>query len=83
MSVRLPEKLEAELRARLDAEGVELSGFVRSAIAEKLAREPARKHSPYELGKTLFGKYGDGDSLGSEQRKARVREAVDAKHHRR
>ena len=41
ITVRLPEKLEADLRARLDTLDVGLSEFVRQAIAEKLEREPA------------------------------------------
>ncbi len=83
ITIRLPDQLESELRRRLDAEGVALSDYVRTAIAEKLAREPARRLSPYELGQHLFGRYGDGDADGSEKRKQRIRDAVVAKHHRR
>ena len=60
ITIRLPEELEANLRARLDAQGVGLSDFVREAIAEKLEREPAQQPSAYDLGKDVFGKYGSG-----------------------
>ena len=45
ITIRLPVKLESDLRARLDANDVGLSDFVRDAIAEKLEREPADKAS--------------------------------------
>jgi hypothetical protein len=80
ITLRLPQELEAELRARLDAEGVALSDFVRDAIAEKLQREPGP--SAYDLGKDLFGKHGSGRGDLSTKRKAVFDEALRAKHHR-
>ena len=83
ITVRLPEDLETKLRRRLKKEGKALSDFVREAIAEKIGREVEAKPSAWELGKHLFGKHGDGDPLGSTERKKRVHEALDAKHRRR
>ena len=60
ITIRLPAKLEANLRARLGRRRVGLSDFVRDAIAEKLQREPEQTPSAYELGKSLFGRYGSG-----------------------
>jgi Arc/MetJ-type ribon-helix-helix transcriptional regulator len=82
ITVRLPEPLEAELRSRLDAQGVGLSEFVREAIAEKLERENAGKSSAYELGKHLFGRYSSGRDDLSTNRKAILGEMLSAKHRR-
>lgn len=82
ITIRLPEKLEADLRARLDAQGVGVSDFVREAIAEKLEREPAKKPSAYDLGKHLFGKHGSGRDDLSTNRKTILGETLRAKHRR-
>lgn len=82
ITVRLPDELEADLRARLDARGVGLSDFVRDAIAEKLEREPAEESSAYELGKHLFGKHGSGRDDLSTNRKAILSDILRAKHRR-
>jgi Arc/MetJ-type ribon-helix-helix transcriptional regulator len=65
ITVHLPEKLEAELRARLEMQGLALSDFVRDAIVEKLGREPAEKPSASDLGKHLFGKHGSGGTTSA------------------
>src|SRR5215831_4210522 len=82
ITIRLPMKLESDLRAHLDREGVPLSDFVRDAIAEKLGREPARRMSAYDGGKQLFGKYGSGRDDLSTNRKAILNEILRAKHRR-
>ena len=82
ITVRLPMKLEADLRARLETRGVGLSDFVRDAIAEKLEREPAEKASAYERGKHLFGKFHSGRPDLSTNRKAILDEILRAKHRR-
>jgi len=67
--IGLAEHTEAKLRRLLKERGSSLSAFVRAAIAEKLERE-AKKPTPYELGKHLFGRYGSrlGD-LASNHKK--------------
>ena len=83
ITVRLPQALEAELRTRLDANGVGLSEFVREAITEKLEREGAsKKRTPYEFGRHLFGKYSSGRDDLSANRKAILHEILSAKHRR-
>ena len=69
ITVRLPDELEARLRARLAQENIAVSEYVRQAITEKLAREPDEKpaFSHTSLGKHLFGKYGSGRTDLSEQ----------------
>ena len=82
ITIRLPMKLEAALRARLGTRGGGLSDFVREAIAEKLEGEPAKEPSPYALGKHLFGKHGSGRSDLSSNRKTILNEILRAKHRR-
>lgn len=83
ITVRIPDDIEAKLRARLEASDVPLSEFVRMAIAEKLEREPQpESKSAYELGKHLFGKYSSGRSDISENADRIVAEIIDAKHRR-
>lgn len=82
IAIRLPTKLEAKLRARLDRRRVALSDFVRDAIAEKLEREPAENPSAYDLGKDLFGKHGSGRVDLSTNRKTILNEMLRGKHRR-
>jgi Arc/MetJ-type ribon-helix-helix transcriptional regulator len=82
ITIRLPAKLEADLRAKLEQRRVALSDFVRDAIAEKLQREPEQTPSAYELGKALFGKYSSGRSDLSTNRKTILGEILSAKHRR-
>lgn len=81
VTVRLDEDTEAKLRRLLEQQGGSLSAFVRAAITEKLERE-AKKPTPYELGKHLFGRYGSGRSdLASNSEKI-LREMFRAKRRR-
>ena len=82
ITIRLPDELETRLRLRLEAEGIALSEFVREAIAEKLDRETTGQSAAYDLGKSLFGKYGSGRNDLSSRRKAILGEILSAKHRR-
>ena len=85
ITIRLPEQLEAKLRARLDKAGTPLSDFVREAITEKLERAPGpefQKSSAYELGKHLFGKHSSDRSDLAENADQFVAEIISAKHRR-
>jgi hypothetical protein len=82
ITIRLPAKLEASLRARLDKRKVRLSAFVREAIAEKLEQEPEGKPSAYDIGKELFGKHGSGRHDLSSNRKAILSELLRGKRRR-
>jgi len=81
VSVRLDEDTEAELRRLLRQRGSSLSAFVRAAIAEKLERE-AKKPTPYELGKHLFGRDLGGPPDLAENHKKYFKEKMRAKHRR-
>jgi hypothetical protein len=80
ITICLPPKLAADLRAHLGARGAHLSDFVRDAIAEKLERESTGRLSPYDLGKHLFGKYGSGRRDLSSNRKAILNKALGVRH---
>jgi Arc/MetJ-type ribon-helix-helix transcriptional regulator len=80
ITVRLPEELEAKLRARIEAQGRRLPEFVREAIAEKLDREAAGQPSAHELGRNVFGKHGSGRDDLSTNRKAILAELLHAGH---
>lgn len=83
ITVRLPQDIEARLRARLEAEKQPLSEFVREAITEKLEREPAApRRSVYELGKHLFGKYSSGRTDLAVNSEQILREMLSAKNRR-
>ena len=80
ITVRLPQDIEAKLRARLEVEDLALSDFVREAIAEKLEREPKpEKPSAYELWKKHFKGWGSGETDRSERAEEILREMFDAK----
>ena len=79
ISIRLGKELEQALRARAARDQIALSELIRQAIEEKLAREE-QPISPYQLGKDLFCKYSSERSDLSANRKALLRERLDAKH---
>lgn len=79
VSLRLEKALEAELRQRLERDGIPLSEFVRQAICEKLQRE-AQPADPYTLGCTLFGRHASGESDRSQRRKQIIGERLHARH---
>ena len=79
ISIRLEKPIEQALRKQIKSQKATLSAFVRDAILEKIEREKNNLPSPYELGKTLFGRYSsDRDDL-SINRKAILREKLRAK----
>jgi hypothetical protein len=82
ITIRLPTKLAADLRAHLCARSTRLSDLVRDAIAEKLEREPTEKLTAYDFGKHLFGRHGSGRRDLSRNRKAILNEALAARHRR-
>lgn len=81
ISIRLDKALEESLRRHLQIEGISLSNFIREAVSEKLSRH-ANRPTPYELGEPLFGRYSSGRDDLSTNRKALLREKLNAKHRR-
>jgi hypothetical protein len=81
LSVRLDEKTKTRLRRFLAQTGGSLSDFARAAILEKLERE-AKRPTPYELGKHLFGSFDSGRGDLSTNSEKILREKLRAKHRR-
>ncbi|MDD5394408.1 MAG: ribbon-helix-helix protein, CopG family [Thiothrix sp.] len=81
ISIRLDKSVEESLRRRLQADGGSLSDFIRDAIREKLSSYDA-KPTPYALGEHLFGRYSSGRDDLSTNRKAILREKLNAKYRR-
>ena len=81
-SIRLDEKLRAEVERQLTRSGKSFSEFAREALAEKIARD-AEKKTPFEAGKHLFGKHGSGRGDLSERSDEIYREKMRAKHAKR
>ena len=81
ISIRLDKSVEESLRQRLQFEGISLSNFIREAVCEKLSRYENRP-TPYELGEPVFGRYSSGCDDLSINRKALLRETLNAKHRR-
>ena len=81
VTVRLDEETEGKVRRLIEQKGGSLSDFVRSAIAEKVERE-AKKPTPYELGKHLFGRYRSGLGDLASNHKKYFKEKMRAKHRR-
>jgi hypothetical protein len=79
ITIRLPHDLEQRLRIRAKAQGVRLSKFVCKAIAEKLERDATGHPTAYDLGKSVFGKYGSGRDDLSSRRKAILTEVLHAR----
>jgi hypothetical protein len=81
ISVRLDAATKVRLRRLLDREGGSLSDFVRDAICEKLDRR-AKRPTPYELGKDLFGRDLSGPTDVALNHKKYFKEKMRAKHRR-
>jgi hypothetical protein len=79
VTLRLDEETEARVRRLIEQKGGSLSDFVRAAIAEKLERE-AKRLTPYELGKHLFGRDLGGPPDLAKNHKKYFKAKMRAKH---
>jgi hypothetical protein len=64
LTIQLPEKLEAALKAQANARGVSAAGYVREILERDLAAsvENQTSGSPFKTGRGLFAKYGSAPS---------------------
>ena len=81
LTVRLPEELEHEIDRLATEEKTTKTQIIRRALERYLETQRNRR-SAYELGESLFGKYGSGESDRSTTYKQRIREKISAKHSR-
>jgi hypothetical protein len=82
ISLRLDRSLERELDRFARVEGTSKSGLVRSLISDFVNRKTSRLTS-WELGMDVFGRVGSGRNDLSVDRKALLREKLNAKKNRR
>lgn len=78
--VDLEREQEQQLSLFLQQHQLELSEFVKLAILDKLTHETQVTNLPYELGKTVFGRFSSGDTERSVQRKQLILEKIHAKY---
>ncbi len=64
MIVELPEKLEAAIKIRANAEGVSPAGYVCDVVERSLAPtfQPQTLSAPFKTGRGSFAKYGQSPS---------------------
>jgi plasmid stability protein len=64
LTIQLPEKLEAALKAQANAHGVSPAGYVRDVLERELALSDTNPPSapPFKTGRGLFAKYGPAPS---------------------
>jgi hypothetical protein len=60
MTIELPEKLEAALKAQANAHGVSPAGYVCEVLERELAStvEEQSSSAPFKTGRGMFAKYG-------------------------
>ncbi|MFZ0803953.1 MAG: hypothetical protein WBQ09_10890 [Terriglobales bacterium] len=64
MTIELPDKLEAALKAQANAHGVSPSGYVCEVLERELAPSLGGQSSgvPFKTGRGMFAKYGQAPS---------------------
>lgn len=77
-TVRLNDDIETKLSMLTEIEKVSKSDVIKKAIAEYYESH-YQKHTPYELGADLFGKYGSEDDL-SQNYKSKLKGKLNDKH---
>jgi RHH-type rel operon transcriptional repressor/antitoxin RelB len=77
--VRIKPELEEELQRASQANGLSKSAYIRNIIEEKLQQEREMNLTPWELGKSVFGKEGSGRNDLSSNRKTILKEKLRAK----
>lgn len=78
LTVRLPEEIEQEVSRLAHEEQTTKTQIVRHAL-ERYLESQRNQRSAYELGESLFGKHGSGESDRSATYKQRIREKIGAK----
>lgn len=66
MTIELPDKFEAALKAQANAHGVSPSGYVCEVLERELAPslEGQSSGAPFKTGRGMFAKYGQAPSAG-------------------
>ncbi|NBC03711.1 MAG: ribbon-helix-helix protein, CopG family [Bacteroidetes bacterium] len=74
-SVRLPDKIEKELKSLAEQKKVSRSNIIKEALVEYISKEK-KYNRPYDIGKQYFGKRGSGEKDRSTTYKSRIKEII-------
>lgn len=77
-TVRLNDDIDNKLSVLIELERATKTEIIKKAIVEYYEQHFSEK-TPYEVGKDLFGKYGDNVDL-SQTYKTKLKEKLNAKH---
>jgi len=77
-TVRLNDDIDNKLSLLKEVENTTKTEIIKKAIVEYYAQHIQNK-TPYEIGETLFGRYGSDNDL-SQTYKAKLKGKLDAKH---
>jgi len=77
-TVRLNDDIDNKLSVIIELERATKTEIIKKAIVEYYEQHFPEK-TPYEVGKDLFGKYGDNEDL-SQTYKSELKEKLNAKH---
>jgi RHH-type transcriptional regulator, rel operon repressor / antitoxin RelB len=78
ISLRLNSAIDRELAKIAMAEGTSKSDLVRLLISDFVSTK-TKHRTPWELGKSVFGRYGSGNRNLSRDRKSILKERLRAK----
>ena len=79
ISLRLPEDIEIKLNEISQIEKTSKSSIIKKAL-DRYIKDFEKKTTPYNLGKDLFGKYGNGDKNSSKNYKSELKGKLREKH---
>lgn len=74
-SVRLPEKIEKDLKSLSEQKNVSCSNIIKEALVEYISKEK-NYNQPFETGKHYFGKHGSGENDRSVTYKSRIKSRI-------
>jgi len=81
ISLRLPTELETKLSQISETEKITKSEVIKRALIFYF-KKYQKDHSPYDLGKDLFGEYGSSDGNLSQTYKKKLKDKLHEKHSR-
>ncbi len=81
ISVRLDESMEKQLNDFAMQEHISKSKLIKDSLNYyfDMLRQKEKKHTPYELGASLFGRYSSGEENLSTTYKQKLKEKINAK----
>jgi hypothetical protein len=62
LTIDLPKEVEAALKARAQAQGVDVAGYARQVLERALGMEKTHPEPPFKTGRGLLAKHGPAPS---------------------